>query len=56
LLLLTTEKDLARMQGDAACTELAAAAVSLSVKLETEPAAFREIVTRAMRPRSAGSA
>jgi tetraacyldisaccharide 4'-kinase len=56
LLLLTTEKDLARMQGDAACTELAAAAIALPVGLETEPAAFREIVTRAMRPRSAGSA
>jgi tetraacyldisaccharide 4'-kinase len=55
LLLLTTEKDLARMQGDAACTELAAAAVALPVRLETEPEAFREIVTRAMRPRSADS-
>ncbi len=54
LLLLTTEKDLARMRGNAACTELAAAAVALPVKLETEPEAFREIVTRAMRPRSAG--
>jgi tetraacyldisaccharide 4'-kinase len=56
LLLLTTEKDWARMQGDAACTELAAAASSLPVRLETEPEAFREIVTRAMRPKSAGSA
>jgi tetraacyldisaccharide 4'-kinase len=56
LLLLTTEKDLARMQGDAACTELAAAAIALPVGIETEPGAFREIVTRAMRPRSAGSA
>jgi tetraacyldisaccharide 4'-kinase len=55
LLLLTTEKDLARMQGDAACTELAAAAISLAIGLETEPEAFRQIVTRAMRPRSAGS-
>jgi tetraacyldisaccharide 4'-kinase len=55
LLLLTTEKDLARMQGDAACTELAAAAVALPVRLETEPGAFRQIVTRAMRPRSADS-
>jgi tetraacyldisaccharide 4'-kinase len=55
LLLLTTEKDLARMRGDAACTELAAAAASLAVGLEIEPEAFREIVTRAMRPRSAGS-
>ncbi len=55
LLLLTTEKDLARMQGDAACAELAAAAIALPVRLETEPEAFREIVTRAMRPRSAGS-
>jgi tetraacyldisaccharide 4'-kinase len=55
LLLLTTEKDLARMQGDAACTELAAAAASLPVRLETEPEAFREIVNRAMRRRSAGS-
>jgi tetraacyldisaccharide 4'-kinase len=55
LLLLTTEKDLARMQGDAACTELAAAAVALPVRLKTEPEAFRETVTRAMPPRSAGS-
>lgn len=55
LLLLTTEKDLARMQGDAACAELAEAAISLPVGLETEPDAFREIVTRPMRPRSAGS-
>jgi tetraacyldisaccharide 4'-kinase len=55
LLLLTTEKDLARMQGDAACTELAAAARSLPVGLETEPEAFRGIVMRATRPKSAGS-
>jgi tetraacyldisaccharide 4'-kinase len=56
LLLLTTEKDLARMQGDPACVELAAAAASFSVRLETESEALREIVTRAMRPTSAGSA
>jgi tetraacyldisaccharide 4'-kinase len=56
LLLLTTEKDLVRLQGDAACTELAAAAIALPVRLETEPQAFREIVTRATRLRSAGSA
>jgi len=36
LLLLTTEKDLARMQGDAACTELAAAAIALPVGLEID--------------------
>ena len=46
LLLLTTEKDLARMQGDPACVELAAAAASFSVRLETVPEsdAIREIV------------
>ena len=55
LLLLTTEKDLARMQGDAACTELAAATTSLPVRLEAEADAFRDIVSGAMRPRSADS-
>ena len=54
LLLLTTEKDLARMQGDAACAELAAATTSLPVRLEAEAEAFRDIVSGAMRPRSAG--
>jgi tetraacyldisaccharide 4'-kinase len=55
LLLLTTEKDLARMQGDAACAELAAATTSLPVRLEAEAEAFRDIVSGAMRPRSADS-
>ncbi|MFZ0840027.1 MAG: tetraacyldisaccharide 4'-kinase, partial [Xanthobacteraceae bacterium] len=55
LLLVTTEKDLARMQGDAACAELAAAAFALPVRLETDFQAFRETVTRALPPRSAGS-
>jgi len=55
LLLVTTEKDLARMQGDAACAELAAAAFALPVRLETDFEAFRQTVTRALPPRSAGS-
>ncbi len=54
LLLLTTEKDLARMQGDAACTELAAAAIALPIRLDTDPEGFRQVVIRVMRPRSAG--
>jgi tetraacyldisaccharide 4'-kinase len=54
LLLLTTEKDLARMQGDAACAELAAATTSLPVRLEADADAFRDIVSGAMRPRSTG--
>jgi tetraacyldisaccharide 4'-kinase len=50
LLLLTTEKDLARMQGDAACTGLAAAAV-LPIRLETDPATMRKIIIMgALRP------
>jgi tetraacyldisaccharide 4'-kinase len=54
LLLLTTEKDLARMQGAAACAELAAATTALPVRLEAEAEAFRDIVSSAMRPRSTG--
>jgi tetraacyldisaccharide 4'-kinase len=55
LLLVTTEKDLARMQGDAACAELAAAAFALPVRLETDFEVLRETVTRPLPRRSAGS-
>jgi tetraacyldisaccharide 4'-kinase len=45
LLLLTTEKDLVRMQGDVTCTDLARFAAALPVTLETETVALRAVVT-----------
>jgi tetraacyldisaccharide 4'-kinase len=49
LTLLTTEKDFARMQGDAACASLAARAQTLPVTLEiAERDAFRALVFKAL--------
>ena len=49
LTLVTTEKDRARMQGDAALTELAAAARTLAVRLEfADETAVRKLMERAL--------
>ena len=50
LTLVTTEKDLARMQGEAALTELAAAARALPVRLQfNDEGAVRSLLERALK-------
>jgi tetraacyldisaccharide 4'-kinase len=50
LMLVTTEKDRARMQGDAALKELAAAARALPVKLQfDDEGSLRSLLERALR-------